>query len=183
MQVHVTVLVALQPWLKKNVKKPVTGLSRWVAWCREQFETLTAKVPELPGDFRRADPVTCKCADCIELKRFLKDPQANIHRFRVVQGRRDHLEEQIRTHHCDLDCATERSSVAIDQLTAIQSCSGLRSNRLKSCDGSGKALPTLSPRCLSCYFVARVPGLFSLTPKDVPLVGQGFDSAGMMVQP
>ena len=71
---HVPSLESLRDWLKKNVKRPCDGLTRWVAACREQLESLTASEPREPADFRREAPITCKCSECAELKRFLQDP-------------------------------------------------------------------------------------------------------------
>ena len=106
---HMPALVSLRPWLKKNVKKPCPALAQWLASCREQLEALTARVPQEPKDYRRAAALTCKCAECAELKRFLEDPHESVHRFRARQERRDHLEQEIRAHKCDLDRKTERS--------------------------------------------------------------------------
>jgi hypothetical protein len=108
-QAHMPALVNLRPWLKKNVKKPCPALTQWLTSCREQLEALTARAPQEPKDFRRAAAITCKCPDCAELKRFLEDPHESVHRFRVKQERRDHLEHRIREHKCDLDRKTERS--------------------------------------------------------------------------
>ena len=47
--------------------------------------------------------------DCAELKRFLEDPHEAVHRFSMGQDRRNHLEEKIRQHKCDLDTTTERT--------------------------------------------------------------------------
>ncbi|HTU16775.1 MAG TPA: 2OG-Fe(II) oxygenase [Gemmataceae bacterium] len=105
---HLEALTALQPWLKKNLKRPSPGLSRWLTACREQLEALTAQEPQPPADFRRDAPIACKCADCAELKRYLEDARESEHRFRAVEHRRGHLEHQIRGHHCDLDLRTER---------------------------------------------------------------------------
>jgi hypothetical protein len=107
--VHVPALVSLQPWFKKNVKKPIAALAQWVAACREQLESLTARAPEEPRDFRRTAAIACKCADCVDLKRFLEDPREATHRFSVRQERRTHLEHTIREHKCDLDLHTERN--------------------------------------------------------------------------
>jgi hypothetical protein len=104
---HVPALKELQPWLKKNPKKRSEGLARWVASCREQLESLTARMPEEPKDFRRPAKTTCKCEDCGELKRFLEDPNEPEHRFAMKQSRRSHLEHQIRDHKFDLDLTTE----------------------------------------------------------------------------
>jgi hypothetical protein len=99
----------LRPWLKKHVKTPVPALTRWLASCREQLESLTARMPQEPKDYRRAAHVPCQCAECGELKRFLEDPNESVHRFRAREKTRDHLEHQIRDHKCDLDLKTDRS--------------------------------------------------------------------------
>jgi hypothetical protein len=106
--VLVPALESLRPWLKKNVKEPSAALGRWVAVCREQLEALTAQVPQEPTDFRREADISCKCADCAELKKFLKDPDEAAHRFSRAQPQRDHLENEIRQHKADLDLRTER---------------------------------------------------------------------------
>lgn len=105
---HVEALTVLQPWLKKNLKNPSPGLSHWLAVRREQLEALTAQQPQPPADFRRTASISCKCADCAELKRFLHAPHESEHRFRAVEHRRRHLEENVRRGHCDLDLRTER---------------------------------------------------------------------------
>jgi hypothetical protein len=107
--VHVPALESLRPWLKTNVKKPCAPLARWVASCREQLEALTARAPREPTDFRRAAPLSCKCAECAELKRFLGDPAESVHRFRAKEERRKHLAAQIAHHQCDLSLKTERT--------------------------------------------------------------------------
>ena len=106
---HMPALASLGPWLKKNVKQPSPALSRWLASCREQLEALTANLPQEPTDFRRAADVTCKCAECDELNRFLADPRESEHRFRVKEERRKHLQLSIREGECDLNFTTERT--------------------------------------------------------------------------
>jgi hypothetical protein len=106
---HMPALVGLQPWLRKNVKKPCAALAQWAASCREQLESLTAQAPQEPTDFRRPAEIKCKCADCAELKRFLDDLRESVHRFSVRQDRRSHLEMRIREHGCDLELKTERN--------------------------------------------------------------------------
>jgi hypothetical protein len=39
---------------------------------------------------------------------FLRDPHESVHRFRANEARREHLEQEIRRHPCDLDLKTER---------------------------------------------------------------------------
>jgi hypothetical protein len=107
--VHIRALTILQPWLKKSLEKPAPGMTQWVVWCREQLEALTAQAPEAPTDFHREAPISCRCADCGELKKFLADPQEKVWRFRAGESRRRHLEGQIRQHSCDVTCKTERT--------------------------------------------------------------------------
>lgn len=106
---HIAALTALGSWLKKYLKKPCEPISRWLAACCEQLESLTAAEPAAPADSRREANVRCDCADCKELRAFLKDPVEKVHRFRVRQDRRQHLEHQITGHGCDADCVTERT--------------------------------------------------------------------------
>ena len=107
-EVHIKALVSLRPWLKKNVKKPFPPLAKWLDWVREQLEALTAQEPQKPADFRRAAPITCTCADCAELKRFLVDPREAVHRFKAAKERRRHLHSQIDAHKIDLTHLTDR---------------------------------------------------------------------------
>lgn len=107
---HVAALIALQPWLKKHVEKPCPDLSRWIAACCRQLEALTAQVPQAPADFTRSAPTSCKCADCTELRQFMADPREQVHRFRMREDRRRHLEHAISGHACDLDLQTDRSN-------------------------------------------------------------------------
>jgi hypothetical protein len=107
--VLVPALASLRPWLKKDLKKSCAALTRWAASCREQLESLTARAPEEPADYRRPAEIDCKCADCAELRRFLKDPRESVHRFSMRQDRRSHLENVIRANRCDLDHKTERT--------------------------------------------------------------------------
>jgi hypothetical protein len=104
---HVASLTALGPWLKKHLKQPSEVLAKWLAACCEQLESLTAEEPVAPADFRREAKVSCDCADCKELKTFLNDPTAKVHRFRVRQDRRQHLERN--SYGCDMNCVTDRS--------------------------------------------------------------------------
>src|SRR5262249_1372129 len=105
---HVAALIELSRWLHKHVKEPCSALSDWLAACCGQLEALTAEMPQPPPDLRRDATISCKCADCAELRRFLHDPQEREHRFRMREDRRQHLEPVIRQHGCDVDRRTER---------------------------------------------------------------------------
>ncbi len=105
---HFKALNALAPWLKENLQEPSQVLSRWVAACREKLESLTARAPEPPADWRRPSELSCQCRNCTELKRFLDNPEEPEHRFRDIQAVRTHLEEVIHRDHCDLNRSTEK---------------------------------------------------------------------------
>lgn len=107
-EAHVEAIVGLRPWLEKHVNKPSHALTSWLESVRKHLEVSTAQEPPEPTDFRRAAPISCPCADCAALERFLKDPAEPVHRFRARESIRRHLEEEIRHRKCDLDLATER---------------------------------------------------------------------------
>lgn len=106
---HLPALVGLQPWLKKHLKGSSAALAQWANACREQLESHTSRIPEEPTDFRRAAAVGCTCQYCVELKRFLEDPQASEHRFGLRKELRRHLASTIHSHKCDLDLQTDEN--------------------------------------------------------------------------
>lgn len=61
-----------------------------------------------PADWRRNDRLTCSCAHCTGLARFLADPANKTWMFRAVQADRSHMESVIRTSHCDVATETLR---------------------------------------------------------------------------
>jgi hypothetical protein len=105
---HVPALIDLGPWLEKHVEKPPAALSHWLASCCEQLEAHTNRPPQPPADFRRDAALSCHCAACGELKRFLEDPNQEVYHYRAREDQRRHLENSIRQGHCDLDLRTER---------------------------------------------------------------------------
>jgi hypothetical protein len=76
--------------------------------CLLALRTATARPIEPPADWTREAALDCKCADCLELSRFLKDPEQRVGRFPLAKQRRQHLHQQIRRHHCDCTHVTER---------------------------------------------------------------------------
>jgi hypothetical protein len=64
--------------------------------------------PAPPTDWRQAVRISCQCEDCRELKAFARDPDEQIHRFRVRKDRRRHLHSQIDRHGLDMTHVTER---------------------------------------------------------------------------
>ena len=51
---------------------------------------------------------TCSCADCTELENFASNPIEQMHRFRMREDRRQHLQNIITSLRMDLDTATDR---------------------------------------------------------------------------
>lgn len=64
--------------------------------------------PEPPKDWRQDARLACACADCRELQAFVVDPVEQLHRFRVRQDRRQHLQHQIERHELDMTHTTDR---------------------------------------------------------------------------
>ena len=107
--VQLAAIFALETSFKRGVDETNHVIKRWLADCRAELETRTAKAPVPPPDFRRADKLSCQCADCLELSRFLADPNESTHLFRVREDRRRHLQGIIDTKGCDLTHVTTRT--------------------------------------------------------------------------
>ena len=63
---------------------------------------------EPPRDWMRASAITCRCANCAELSRFLADPARKTWTFKAVEADRNHVGASIRNNGCDVDCVTEK---------------------------------------------------------------------------
>jgi len=63
--------------------------------------------PATPTDWRQAVTLACKCEDCRELQVFALNEHAQVARFRMHQGRRSHVENQIRHQDLDIKCETD----------------------------------------------------------------------------
>ena len=85
-----------------------SSLERLLHDCITQLRSLTATPIEPPADWSRAAAVDCKCADCKELARFLRDPVEQVHRFPRRKELRQHLHQQIDKRRLDLTHVTER---------------------------------------------------------------------------
>ena len=64
--------------------------------------------PAPPTDWRQTVRIGCACEDCRELQAFARDPDEQVHRFRVRKDRRRHLHSQIDRHGLDVTHVTER---------------------------------------------------------------------------
>ncbi len=105
---HLAAIFTLKSWLTRTLTEPNQEVTRWLAECRSRLESLTAQAPAKPADYRRPAELSCQCADCRELSRFLADPDEPVHRFRVRKDRRQHLHQIIDGNRCDLTHVTDR---------------------------------------------------------------------------
>ncbi len=106
--VQVPALLNLETWLKRNVKHPSAALQRWLTAVVEELHSRGSHPPQEPADWRRESATGCDCADCKELSRFLKDPQAQTLRLPLAENRRKHLHQIINGKKLDTTHATER---------------------------------------------------------------------------
>jgi len=107
--VQMPTILEVVPWLKDHLKEPCAAVSLWFSACRTQLESHTAKPPAEPTDYRGPAGLPRTCAHCAELKGFLENPQEAVHRFRMREDLRRHLECEIRDAKCDVDTRTNRS--------------------------------------------------------------------------
>ncbi|MCY4612087.1 MAG: 2OG-Fe(II) oxygenase [Nitrospira sp.] len=84
------------------------AIARWLSTCRRELQERTAKAPQAPTDYRRDERVSCHCADCQVLSRFLANPVERECRMPLNKERRMHLHQIIDGNRCDLTHVTER---------------------------------------------------------------------------
>ena len=68
----------------------------------------SAVPPAKPVDWRMKMKRSCSCDDCGELEKFCADPTQLLHRFRMREDRRHHLQSIISSLHLDMDTETEQ---------------------------------------------------------------------------
>lgn len=61
-----------------------------------------------PADWRRPAKVSCRCARCGELNRFLASATEPVWHFKAAERDRRHVEYSVRQGQCDLDLATDQ---------------------------------------------------------------------------
>ena len=84
------------------------AIAYWLSACRRELKRRTARAPQAPADWRRDAELSCKCADCRALGRFLADPNERECRMPLAKERRRHLHGIIETNRCDVTHVTER---------------------------------------------------------------------------
>ncbi|MGB5736795.1 MAG: hypothetical protein WBM40_20380, partial [Thiohalocapsa sp.] len=61
-----------------------------------------------PADWRRPAEVSCSCARCAELNRFLASATEPVWHFKAAERDRRHVEYSVRQDQCDLDLTTDQ---------------------------------------------------------------------------
>lgn len=93
---------------KKATIRELAAFQRLRAACLAHLRKRIAAPLEPPADWTRDSTVSCRCAHCAELSRFLADPKRRVWDFRSLQQNRDHVEHSIKRDHCDVDCVTDK---------------------------------------------------------------------------
>lgn len=106
-----TVLIPAVQQLHQQLDRKSPGREsyrRLLTHCLDGLQALTKTPVPVPTDWAQNIKIKCTCDDCAELQHFLRDPQEQVHRFRVRKDRRQHLHQQINAHGCDVDHVTDR---------------------------------------------------------------------------
>lgn len=82
------------------------GVERLRAACQAHLQKRIAQPLAAPTDFCRPAQLSCNCADCAELAKFLADPTRGKWVFAAPEQRRGHVEASVRRDKCDLDLST-----------------------------------------------------------------------------
>lgn len=104
--VHLEAIFVLESRLLK-INKPSLAIQHWLSVCRSRLEDCTVEVPQKPQNYRRAQNLSCRCADCLKLSEFLANPEQSELRLPLRKDRRQHLHNIIDSCHCDLTHVTE----------------------------------------------------------------------------
>ena len=106
-----TLPVLLEALRSAEGAKAETGFAFAALW-RHAADCLLSRSespPRPPADRAiPADGLSCDCEDCVELRRFCADPDAEVHRMPVRKALRAHLRRQIEYAGVDIRCETER---------------------------------------------------------------------------
>ena len=104
---HLAAIFKLAPRLEA-LSPPGRAIRYWLSACRRELQACTAQAPQAPVDYRRDAELSCKCADCRALSRFLANPDERQCRMPLNKDRRRHLHRIIEANRCDATHVTER---------------------------------------------------------------------------
>ena len=105
---HLAAIFKLAPRLEA-LSPPGRAIRHWLSACRRELQACTAQAPQAPVDYRRDAELSCKCADCRALSRFLANPDERECRMPLSKDRRRHLHRIIEANRCDVTHVTERT--------------------------------------------------------------------------
>jgi hypothetical protein len=88
--------------------KEAAAVQQLRAACLDHLRGRLADPLEPPKDWRRDSALSCHCARCAELGRYLADPGRPTWVFKAAEFDRRHVEDVIRKARCDLDVRTDR---------------------------------------------------------------------------
>jgi hypothetical protein len=101
-------LPAMRRLSEEETSRDLPAARRLREACLAHLRARIAEPLAPPHDWAREAAITCKCADCTEVNRFLTDPDREIWSLRAAEHARSHVEESIRKAGSDLDLKTDR---------------------------------------------------------------------------
>src|SRR6516164_7608696 len=109
-----TVLVpAVRRLLGSSTIRGSAAVQRLRVVCLDHLRARIAQPLEAPQDWRRANALACSCRHCIELGRFLADPERRMWTFKAAEAERGHVEGTVTRARCDLDLTTDKREPAL----------------------------------------------------------------------
>jgi len=103
-----TVLVPAGLKLARTRVKPTEAVQRLRSLCMTHLRTRIAETLQPPADWVRHADLTCSCAYCRDLAKFLADPTQKSWMFKAAEPSRRHIQAVIREQDIDIDTTTIR---------------------------------------------------------------------------
>jgi hypothetical protein len=107
---QVPALCELVPWCQKQFGEVPNAIRDWLKAVRAELSASTKSRPKPPTDWTRPATLTCSCASCAEVKKFLLDPTLESHQIRGNEDQRNHLEQQTQRDQLDVKCSLNKAT-------------------------------------------------------------------------